>query len=151
VLQKRFISIDYGKKRIGVAVSDPLNLTARGIDTLNNDETFLQKFSKIISEFNPQAIVVGMPYMPSGDVGERAKEVIKFSNFIKDKFSIPIILWDERYTSKVAVDTMIKSGVKKKKRARKENIDRIAAAILLQEYLDSLSSENRWSDESNRI
>jgi len=92
-----------------------------------------------------------MPYMPSGDVGERAKEVIKFSNFIKDKFSIPIIFWDERYTSKVAVDTMIKSGVKKKKRARKENIDRIAAAILLQEYLDSLSSENRWSDESNRI
>jgi len=149
VLQKRFLSIDYGKKRIGVAVSDPLNLTARGIDTLKNDETFFQKFSKIISEFDPQAIVIGMPYMPSGDVGVRAKEVIEFSNLIKDKFKLPIIFWDERYTSKVAVDIMIKSGVKKKNRAKKENIDRIAAAILLQEYLDSLSSKNRCSDESN--
>ncbi len=141
MLQKRFLSVDYGQKRIGVAVSDPLNIIARGVGTLLNDHNFFEKFSKLIVEFDPQAIILGMPYMLSGDIGERANEVLGFSSILKEKYNLPVILWDERYTSKMAVDIMIISGMKKKNRAKKGNIDRISAAILLQDYLDSKSSE----------
>jgi len=136
VLQKRFISIDYGKKRIGIAVSDPLNITARGLCVLINDDSFDEKFTSIITEYTPQAIILGMPYMISGDMGDMAIEVQDFGKRLETKYSLPIIFWDERYTSKTAMGTMISSGVKKKKRAKKENVDRIASAILLQEYLD---------------
>ena len=136
VLQKRFISIDYGKKRIGVAISDPLNITARGLCTLLNDDSFDQKFTDILIEYTPQAIILGMPYMLSGDIGDMAIEVQNFAKILKGKYNLPIIFWDERYTSKTAMETMISSGMKKKKRAKKENKDRIASAILLQDYLD---------------
>jgi putative holliday junction resolvase len=141
VLHKRFLSVDYGQKRIGVAVSDPLNIIARGIGTLRNDQSLFDKFSALIAEFDPQAIILGMPYMPSGDIGDRATEVLSFSQVLKDKYKLPVILWDERYTSKMAVELMVISGMKKKNRAKKENIDRIAASILLQDYLDSKSAE----------
>lgn len=142
MLQKRFLSVDYGQKRVGIAVSDPLNIIARGVGTLLNDQSFFEKFSSLIAEFDPQAIILGMPYMLSGDIGERAKEVMDFSNVLKEKFNLPIILWDERYTSKMAVEIMIISGTKKKNRAKKGNVDRISAAILLQDYLDSIASES---------
>ena len=140
VLQKRFISIDYGKKRIGIAVSDPLNIIARGLCTLSNDDSFDKKFTNILIEYTPQAIILGMPYMLSGDIGDRAIEVQSFAKTIESKYNLPIILWDERYTSKMAMESMISSGVKKKKRAKKENVDKIASAILLQDYLDSISN-----------
>jgi putative Holliday junction resolvase len=136
VLQKRFISIDYGKKRIGIAVSDPLNITARGLCTLLNDDSFDKKFTNILIEYTPQAIILGMPYMLSGDMGDMAIEVQNFAKMIESKYNLPIIFWDESYTSKTAIETMISSGMKKKKRAKKENVDRIASAILLQNYLD---------------
>ena len=136
VLQKRFVSIDYGKKRIGIAVSDPLSINARGLCTLVNDDSFYQKFTSILTEYEPQAIILGMPYMLSGDIGDMAIEVQNFAKTLETKYNLPIIFWDERYTSKTAMETMIYSGVKKKKRAKKENKDRIASAILLQDYLD---------------
>jgi len=148
VLQKRFISVDYGKKRIGIAVSDPLNIIARGVGTLLNDDSFLKKFSDLLAEFDPQAIILGMPYMLSGDIGERAEEVLGFSKLLEEKFKLPVILWDERYTSKMAMEIMVSTGMKKKNRAKKENVDRISAAILLQDYLDSIASESgnsRWT------
>ncbi len=118
-------------------MSDPLNIIARGVDTLINDKNFIEKFSSLITEFDPRAIILGMPYLPSGDIGDRANEVITFSEMLKAKFNLPVILWDERYTSKMAVEIMVSTGRKKKERAKKENIDRIAAAILLQDFLDS--------------
>ena len=143
LLQKRFISIDYGTKRIGIAVSDPLNITARGLCTLSNDDSFDKKFMSIIIEYTPQAIILGMPYMLSGEIGNRAIEVQNFAKIIESKYNLPVILWDERYTSKMAVKSMISSGVKKMKRAKKENVDKLASALLLQDYLDSRSnSEN---------
>jgi putative holliday junction resolvase len=141
VLQKRFLSVDYGKKRIGVAVSDPLNIIARGIGTLFNDSSFFDKFAALLAEFDPQAIILGMPYMPSGDIGERATEVQGFAAVLEEKYKLPVILWDERYTSKMAVEIMVRSGMKKKNRAKRGNIDRISSAIILQEYLDSKSAE----------
>jgi putative Holliday junction resolvase len=140
VLQKRFISIDYGKKRIGIAVSDPLNITARGVCTLSNDDSFDKKFANILIEYTPQAIILGMPYMLSGDIGDRAIEVQNFAKIIESKYNLPIIFWDERYTSKMAMESMISAGVKKMKRAKKENVDKVASAILLQDYLDSISN-----------
>ena len=136
VLQKRFLSIDYGKKRIGIAVSDPLNITARGLCTLLNDDTFDKNFTTILTDYAPQAIILGMPYMLSGDIGDMAIEVQNFAKTLETKYNLPVIFWDESYTSKTAMKTMISSGMKKKKRAKKENKDRIAAAILLQDYLD---------------
>ena len=100
--------------------------------------TIMQKFSLNVLLVS---IFITMPYMLSGDIGERAQEVQVFSGVLEEKYKIPVILWDERYTSKMAVEIMVKSGMKKKNRAKKENIDRISAAILLQDYLDSKCSE----------
>ncbi|MBU1299889.1 MAG: Holliday junction resolvase RuvX [Bacteroidetes bacterium] len=135
---KRILGIDYGSKRIGVAISDPLRIIAQGIEVISNTPAFFDKIKMIAEKYDVEAIVVGFPYNLKGETGQSAKEVQVFIQGLKAVINIPIIEWDERFTSAVAHQTLIDMGVKRKKRQQKSTIDRMAAALILQSYLDSV-------------
>lgn len=134
---KRLIGIDYGSKRIGIAMSDPLRIIASPRQTMPNSAAFLMTLKKMIQDFDVEAVIVGMPYNLKGEKSTKAKEVEEFMKELKQQINIDIVEWDERYTSSMAHETQIQMGVKKKYRQDKSKIDEMAAALILQSYLDS--------------
>ncbi|MFA6457309.1 MAG: Holliday junction resolvase RuvX [Bacteroidota bacterium] len=134
----RFLGIDYGSVRIGLSLSDPLKIIAQGFKTINNDGNSLDQIASIITEQNIEKIVVGNPLNLKGEVSTKAEEVKQFVNRLKERTSIEVILLDERFTSVMAQRSIISMGTKKKQRqSNKGKVDEVAAAILLQGYLDS--------------
>jgi len=134
----RVLAIDYGKKRTGVAVTDPLRIIATALDTISTPEllgflkTYLQK--EAVDEF-----VVGMPKTLSNEDSETAPLVRQFVESLKKNFpDKPVHLADERFTSSMAKRTMLDGGMKKKDRQVKGNVDKISATIILQSFLDSI-------------
>ncbi|HSL88975.1 MAG TPA: Holliday junction resolvase RuvX [Ignavibacteriaceae bacterium] len=134
----RFLGIDFGLKRIGIAVSDPLFSFAYSLTTLQNDNTRLKKLSDIIHSKNIKKIVLGVPSDEKTSGTSIVSEVKKFKEQLIKEFNLDVIEWDETFTSVMAKDRIIESVNKKKKRKNKELIDMNSAAIILQEYLDSL-------------
>jgi putative Holliday junction resolvase len=134
----RFLGIDFGLKRIGIAVSDPLHTFAYSLTTLQNDSTLLKKLSDIIHSKNIKIIVLGVPSDEKTSGTSIVNEVKKFKEQLIKEFNLDVIEWDETYTSVMAKDRIIESVNKKKKRKNKELIDMNSASIILQEYLDSL-------------
>lgn len=133
----RVVAIDYGTKRVGIAVTDPLKIIASPLDTVHSKDVihFLKAYDEKegIEEF-----VVGMPKNLQNKDTHATKHVHAFLNLLKKKFvDKKIVLIDERFTSKMALDAMIAGGTKKKERQNKGNIDKISAAIILQSYLES--------------
>ncbi len=135
----RVLGIDFGSKRIGLALSDPLRIFAYPYKTLNNDQNFWNDFKKIIEEKNVDKIILGYPMDDSGSKSEVAGKVEKFSKELSKKFKIEIIFWDERYTSVMAQEKILESVTKKSKRRNKGLLDSNSAAIILQEYLNTLN------------
>ena len=139
----RVLGIDFGLKRIGVAVSDPLGIIAQGLDTLQNDSSILDRILDIVVRMSVTRIVIGKPLKLSGKVGNSAEEVSRFIERLRAKLSkgqnrnVEIVEWDERFTTTIAQRTQIELGVKKKERQRKSNLDRLASQLILQSYLDS--------------
>jgi len=134
----RFLGIDFGLKRIGIAVSDPLHTFAYSLTTLQNDSTLLKKLSDIIHSKNIKKIVLGVPSDEKTSATSIVNKVKKFKEQLIKEFNLDVIEWDETYTSVMAKDRIIESVNKKKKRKNKELIDMNSASIILQEYLDSL-------------
>jgi len=137
----RILAVDYGVKRIGLALSDTLGITAQEFDTINvlkKDEHFL-RIKEIVEKEKVSKILVGMPLNMNGSKGERAREVEKFIEKLKRYVNIPIIMRDERLTSVEAKKIMISLGQKTGK--NKEKIDRLAAVLLLETYLGSISNK----------
>ena len=137
----RIIGIDYGNKRIGLAVTDPLQIFASPLDTVNPHEfdDFIHNYLKTekIDEF-----IIGYPYQMNNQPSESVKYIDPFLKKIKKKFpDIPIHLVDERFTSKLAFQTMIDGGVKQKGRRDKSMVDKISASIILQSFLDSRTNK----------
>ena len=132
----RILSIDYGEKRIGVAMSDPTRLIAQGVATLANDEHLFEKLLDIIKKEEVVRIVVGMPYSGNGGKGKKALEVEDFIKLLKEHTLTEIDTWDESYSSVNAHRAFIDIGMKKKKRQQKHRVDEMAARLMLQEYLD---------------
>lgn len=137
------LAIDYGSRNIGIAVSDSTNKVAFGKTALKNDNLLLKNLLAIIVQENISTVVIGYPLNLKGNKNLQTEKVELFEKQFKtflnnSNHNIKIVRWDERFTSKLASDSMIISGMKKSKRKQKENIDIIAAAILLQSYLDSL-------------
>lgn len=133
----RIIAIDYGTKRTGIAVTDELQIIATGLDTVETSKLipFLETY---FSENNVQEMVVGLPIRMHGEVGQLEVEIQKFIQKFKVKFSnIPVFRQDESFTSKIASQTILASGAKKKKRQNKGLIDKVSATILLQSYMES--------------
>lgn len=134
----RILGIDYGLKRIGIAVSDPLRIFASSLTTLPNDGDTLKKLSGIISEKNITLIILGIPSDEERSRTTIVKDVRIFKEKLKDKFQLEVIEWDETYTSVIAQRRVIESVTKKKSRMKKGVLDMNSAAVILQEYLDSL-------------
>ncbi|HZW39753.1 MAG TPA: Holliday junction resolvase RuvX [Ignavibacteriaceae bacterium] len=134
--EKRILAIDYGLKRIGLALSDPLLIFAYPFETIQNTEKMYDELLKIISEKNVFKILLGYPTNDRGESSDFTKQVLKFKEELSKKTSIEIILRDERYTSIMAQENVLQSVTKKMKRRDKGLIDRNSAAIILQEFLD---------------
>jgi putative Holliday junction resolvase len=135
---KRILGIDYGSVRVGVSVSDPLGLFAQPIEAFRNDASLFVNLRQVSARENVILIVVGMPYNLKGQKAQKAEEVQKFIGHLKEELGIEILTWDERFTTTIANQTMLAMGTKKKERQKKDGrIDSMAAAVMLQGYLDS--------------
>ncbi len=133
----RLICLDYGKKRIGVAVTDPLRIIASAVDTVpaRDIRGYLLKY---FEKENVDGMVVGYPRKLNNEPSEAVRYIDPFLEWFRGEFpDIPVTLYDERFTSKMAESSVIESGVPKMARRDKALVDRISAAIILQSYLDS--------------
>ncbi len=133
----RFLAIDYGEKRIGLALSDPTLTFAYAYQTFNNDSKLFKNLMQLISEKNVRKIILGLPYQDDGNLSSNAKVIIAFKEKLEKHFKLEVILKDESYTSEIAKFQIIQSVTKKSKRRDKGLVDRNSAAIILQEYLDA--------------
>lgn len=133
----RILAIDYGKKRTGIAVTDPLQIIASGLTTVDSHQ--LRPWLKAyFAKEEVERVIIGLPVNLDNSATNATKPVKDFIRlFKKDNPAIPIETVDERYTSKMAVQALIESGVKKKDRRQKGLIDEMAATIMLQEYLQT--------------
>ena len=138
----RIMGLDYGSKTVGVAISDPLGITAQGIETITRkDENKLRKtcarIEALIEEYEVERIVLGFPKHMNNDIGERAKRAMEFGEMLKRRTGLDVVMWDERLTTVEAERTLIENKVRRED--RKKYIDKIAAVFILQGYLDSMS------------
>ena len=138
---RRVLGLDYGSKTVGVAVSDPLRLTAQGVEIIrrkseNKLRQTLARISQLASEYQAEAIVLGFPRNMNATIGERARATICFKEMVERRTMLPVILWDERLTTVAADRAMDETGV----RDHKEYVDEIAAMLILQGYLDRVNA-----------
>jgi putative Holliday junction resolvase len=133
----RILGIDFGERRIGLAVSDPLGITAQGLPTLDTKRTkdILSYLENIIKEKDVTKVIVGMPKNMNGTIGSKGREVEKFIQELIKRTKMGVIPWDERLTSVQSLKAMREMGTKQK---HKEVTDRISATLILQSYLDSV-------------
>ena len=133
----RLLSIDYGKKRTGIAVSDPLQIIANGLTTVETTRLF-DFLADYLQKEEVSCIVVGLPRQMNNEPSENMKRIEPFVNRLRKLYpDIPIEYFDERFSSKMAHQTMIDGGVKKKDRQNKALVDEISATIILQGYMES--------------
>jgi putative Holliday junction resolvase len=135
----RILAIDHGTKRMGVAISDELKMIAQPLEYIPSEPfaAFLDRVRQLIREKEVEMILVGMPRNMDGSYGPAALKVQQFVAVLKDAIAIPITVWDERLTSAQANRFLLQGNVRRQE--RKQKVDKTAAAILLQSYLDSLT------------
>lgn len=135
----RVMGLDVGTKTIGVAVSDEMGWTAQGVETIKIDpdqnQTGLKRIKELVQEWNVEEIVVGYPKNMNGTVGPRGEACREYAEYLRKKLSLPVHLWDERLSTVAAERVLISADVTRKK--RKKVIDKMAAVMILQGYLDS--------------
>lgn len=133
----RVLAIDYGQKRVGLAVTDPLQITANGLDTVNVHDIF-DYLTKYLSKEQVDKFVLGLPRQMNGMESDSMQYIRPFAKALQQKFpQIELVYVDERFTSVLAHKTMLEAGLKKKDRQNKELTDKISATIILQTYLES--------------
>lgn len=130
----RILALDFGTKRTGIAVTDELQLIASGLTTVNTPD-LLDFLKRYFSEENVELILLGEPKRMNNEASHVETEILKFRESLEKITSIPIKRVDERFTSKMAAQTMLDSGLKKKQRKNKALLDEISATIILQTYL----------------
>lgn len=138
----RTMGLDYGSKTVGVAISDPLGITAQALETIwRKEENKLRKtcarIEELIREYQVERIVLGLPKHMNNDLGERAEKALAFGEMLKRRTGLEVVMWDERLTTVEAERTLIENKVRREN--RKQYIDQIAAVFILQGYLDSRS------------
>ena len=134
----RILGIDYGSKRIGLSVCDELGFTAQGLATVTrkNKEKDMEEISRFVEKYNVEKIVIGFPIRLDGTEGIQCEKVNRFAGILETRFSIPVIKWDESLSTKEAETILIEANMSRKK--RKKVVDKLAATIILQGYLDYL-------------
>lgn len=139
----RILGLDYGSKTVGVAVSDPLGLTAQRLDTIwRKQESKLRqtlaRIKELVDEYQIEQIVLGYPKNMNNTVGERAEKALEFKEMLEKRTGLTVIMWDERLTTVEADRTLMEAGVRREN--RKQYLDGLAAVFILQGYLDSLGN-----------
>lgn len=137
----RIMGLDYGTKTVGVAISDPLGITAQAVETIerkteNKLRRTLARIEELAGEYDVEKFIVGLPKHMNNDIGERAEKAMEFGEMLRRRTGIEVVMWDERLTTVEAERTLIESGVRREN--RKQYVDQIAAVFILQGYLDSL-------------
>lgn len=133
----RILGIDYGRKRCGIAVTDPLKIIANGLTTVPS-HTLIEFIQGYVTKEEVEKIVVGLPKQLNGNPSESMKYITPFLNRLKKVLpNIPVVMYDERFTSTIAHKAMLDGGIKKSDRRNKEIVDTIAASIILNDYLQS--------------
>jgi len=135
----RILGIDYGSRRIGVAFCDELGMTAQGAATLirKNRKADLDAIAELVRHYNIERIVIGYPLRLDGSEGVQCEKVNRFCRRLEARFSIPVIRWDETLSTKEAEEIIHRTGIPPKK--RDGSVDRVAASIILQGYLNALA------------
>lgn len=138
----RILGLDYGQKRIGVALSDPMGVTAQGLTTLiyQHEEEVVSRVAEIISREGVKKIVVGMPLNLKGQKGIKAQATERFIQRLRKRFNLPVVEWDERLTTVAAHRALRELGQSPSR--RREKVDELSAVFILQAYLDNLKRSN---------
>lgn len=134
----RILAIDYGERRIGLALSDPMRIIASGLTTIQvqNENAAIQKIKKLVNEHEVIQIVMGNPLDKNGSEGTKAQKVRIFAEKLRQQIPLDIVFWDERMSSVTALKMLVEAESKKKRRT-KEKIDELAAVVILRHYLDA--------------
>lgn len=135
------MGLDYGDKTIGVAVSDEFGWTAQGVEVIRRrkPEDDLERLRQLAQQYELSAVVVGLPKNMNNTVGPRGEISIAFAETLREALRLPVALWDERLTTVSAQRTLLEADVSRKK--RKQVVDKMAAALILQNYLDAHSKK----------
>ncbi|MFH1079245.1 MAG: Holliday junction resolvase RuvX [Pseudomonadota bacterium] len=138
----RILGLDYGTKRIGIALCDELGLTGQGLTTIvwKNRNQVLNALEVLVRNHGVEKIVIGYPLRLDGTEGIQCEKVNRFARLLEARFSLPVIKWDETLSTKTAEDILIQSRMRREK--RKKIVDKLAAGIILQDYLNSLHPSN---------
>lgn len=141
----RILALDIGSKRIGIAMSDELGLIAQGLESMNcvNMEADLEHIKELVAQYGVEEIVVGIPYNMNGSEGPQTSKVRAFMEMLSGKVEVPLVEWDERLSTVAAERALLEADMSRAKRRRV--IDKLAAVIILQGYLD----RKRFEDLSN--
>ena len=140
----RTLGLDYGSKTVGVAVTDPLGLTAQGVEIIrrqkeNHLRKTYQRIREICEQYDVEKIVLGLPLNMDDTMGDRAEKTLEFKNELERRLSVPVLLVDERLTTVEAIEIMDDAGIKVSE--REKYVDMIAATIILQDYMNSHESK----------
>ena len=138
----RVLGLDFGSKTVGVAVSDPLMITAQGVEIIRRkDENKLRqtlaRIEELVKEYQVECIVLGLPKNMNNTIGDRVDKTMEFKSSLERRTGLEVIMWDERLTTVAADRAMMEAGIRREN--RKDYVDMIAASLILQGYLDSLS------------
>ena len=137
---RKILGIDFGERRMGVALSDELGIIAQGVGTIDaKEKDFLEELKEIIEKEKVEKIVVGLPKNMNGTIGEKGEKVLKFVEELKEKTNLEVITWDERLSTVEAQRILRETGGKQKK--HKKKLDQISAVLILQGFLDSKPNE----------
>ncbi len=146
MMDGRILGLDFGSKTVGVAVSDPLGLTAQGVEIIRREQEnklrrTLARIEELIAQYEVKQIVLGLPRNMNYTLGDRAEKTQEFKEKLEKRTGLPVALWDERLTTVAADRTMMEVGIRREH--RKEYVDEIAAIFILQGYLDRLSAQSQ--------
>ena len=149
----RIMGLDYGTKTVGVAVSDPLGITAQAVKTIvrkseNKLRQTLARIEALAKEYEVEKFVLGLPKHMNNDIGERAEKALEFGEMLRRRTGLEVVMWDERLTTASAERTLIETGIRREN--RKQYVDQIAAVFILQGFLDSLAMKQN-PDEGDEL
>ncbi len=145
----RIVGLDFGSKTVGVAVSDPLGITAQPVEIVrrkseNKLRQTLARIEKLAKEYEAEMFVLGLPKNMNNTLGERAERTLEFKEMLERRTGLPVVMWDERLTTVAANRAMMEGGVRRENRG--QYVDALAASLILQGYLDSRSLQASSED-----
>lgn len=146
----RLMGLDFGSKTVGVAVSDGLMITAQGVEIIRRESEnklrrTLARIEELINEYEVSTIVLGLPKKMDNSIGDRAEKTLEFKAMLERRTGLPVVMWDERFTTVAAHRAMSEAGIKGTDRDK--YVDSLAATLILQGYMDRLKFEERKNSE----